>query len=948
MRIPQWTTATINTDAYIPHPSLNSPLDLLIKFYHPFYKRAFADFRTCTGHIAAGMINDIPFIRESAHVQRLSPEHQCIRFPIFNLNCPVPRDKWLYYLLGAIHFLQDTDGDTTMFVCYLAAFIEIRGVAKLASLDLNIAYFIRNVVRSPCIWNPACYESQGFLAFSDFLASLPRFRIPDIQDSSALLLPWVCSGPPELAPTPFILPKGFAFLDDQGYTLPFSPWSSSSNRPTDEDFARFLGVDSIGPDVPVEQPDDSSPGLLTLLSLLYSDSPAESDDDASANPDVRLPQLDLDGGALDAAELGKLAQKIKNLLPHFQIQQIRAVLLTDNKALAKIAKANQDEAVVIVFSAAAKRLNMVPKQTPTPPPAPEMSSSTNDAPEDCWSVKGRGRSKSRNRSPAQAPEVTTAAPSSPDRRTKSGNVTKRTLTPCADGWNTPILAPSDMRYDQSGLCATDSASFASQLWDKCKLSTKTIAILAPKNLAVGHGEPRMMIVPFLEKREGYPTRKIDMQVWLHQLTPNKATFAHERRITDLSAVKTKTLITRCRLPHSLIPTAHREDFAKGYKPIMKLVLAEILDDKSALLIDVWSPKWNDNFQAFTFLMRFKEEDAEKVLALSKPGSIIVDTPVELANSFKHVWLRVDGENFDENKVLSTLSTVRSFGAFEKKGTWAVRTLEKEFTALKASLGIDANPSYVVRGLPSDYSEVEVADFCKNIQWDVTVEASSRRFEFGRTRWLVRAPIPPTTNSTFCFTEFHRLRITIDPTAQIRPAIAKTPVTFQDFQAESFDSPVKPKPKGKGKGKGTKGAPPPLPSSETIVPATAAPRPLSVPPPFVPVHTPERRPCPNEQRSRTPRVSNARVHFEEQPADKESYELLAQKLAATDAKLEQLTAILQNFAPAMHAAAASSNAPASAPRLEPTLNNPDAYPSHSNPDAYMAFEGAEFPALDDSS
>ena len=815
--------------------------------------------------------------------------------------------------------------------------------------DLNIAFFIRNIARNPCVWEPACYESQGFLAFSDFLASLPRFRIPEIQDLRAFPPPWVCSGPEELAPTPFVLPKGFAFLDDEGRTFSFSPWDPTSpNHPTDEDLARFLGIDSIGSNAPVEQPGDCSPSFQTLLSLLYSDSPTESDDDANANPDVHVPQSDLSGGALDAAELGKLAQKIKNLLPHFQIQQIRAVLLTDNKALAKIAKANQDEAIINIFSAAAKRLNMVPKQAPPPPAAPEPSASTNDAPEEGWSVKGRGRSKSRNRSPSQAPEVATATPSSPDRRAKSGNVPKRTLTPCADGWNIPIIAPSDVRYDQSGLCATDSAAFASQLSDKCKLSTKTIAILAPKNLAVGHGEPRMMIVPFLEKREGYPTRKIDMQVWLHQLTPNKATFAHERKITDLSAVKTKTLITRCRLPHSLIPTAHREDFAKGYKPIMKLVLAEILDDKSALLIDVWSPKWNDNFQAFIFLMRFKEEDAEKVLALSKPGSIIVDTPVELANSFKHVWLRVDGENFDENKVLSTLSSVRNFGAFEKKGTWAVRTLEKEFTALKASLGIDANPSYVVRGLPSDYSEVEVADFCKNSQWDVTVEATSRRFEFGRTRWLARAPIPPTTNSTFCFLEFQRLRITIDPTAQVRTAIAKTPVAFQDFQVESFDSPVKPKAKGKGRGKGTKVSPSPLASLEAPIPAPATPRPLSVPPPFVPIHTPERRPCLNEQRSRTPRVPNARVHFEDPPADKESYELLAQKLAATDAKLEQLTAILQNFAPAMHTAAASSNPPPSVPRTEPTLSNPDAYPSHSDPDAYMAFEGAEFPTLDDSS
>ena len=756
------------------------------------------------------------------------------------------------------YFLQNSDGDTTMFVCYLAGFVEIRGIAKLASLDLNLAFFIRNIVRNPIIWEPACYASQGFIAFSDFLACLPRFRIPDIQGHRAFPPPWVCSGPDEFAPTLFFLPKGFAFVDEEGHTLPFSPWDPTTpNIPSDDDFALFLGIGSIGSAFD-QQHDGCSSSLQSSPLLLNPGSPAWRHEDASPNVDVILPHQDFSGGALEAAELGKLAQKIKNLLPHFQIQQIRAVLLTDNKAAAKLTKAAQDEALINIFSAAAKRLNMVPKQAPAPAAAPEPPVPTDDAPEEGWSVKGRGRSKSRNRSPARAPDKTTTVLLSPDRRAKSANAPKRTLTPCADGWNIPVMSPSDMRYDQNGLCATDSAAFASQLWEKCKLSTKTIAVLAPKNLAVGHGEPRMMIVPFLEKRDGYPTRKIDMQVWLHQLTPNKATFAHERKITDLSAAKTKTLITRSRISRALIPAAHREDFARGYKPIMKLVLAEILDDQSTLLIDVWSPKWNDNFQAFTFLMRFKEEDAEKVLSLSKPGSIIVDTPVELSNSFKHVWLRVDGENFTEDKVLDTLSGIRNFGAFEKKGTWAIRTLEQEFTALKTSLGIDANPSYVIRGLPSDYSETEVADFCKNIQWDVTVEATSRRFEFGRTRWLVRAAIPPTTNSTFCFADFQRLRVTIDPTAQVRTALARTPVAFQDFQAESFDSPIKPKSKGKGKGKGSKTVPLPVTSLEPSIPAPVTPRPLSVPPPFVPIHTPERRPCLAEQRSRTPRVPNARV------------------------------------------------------------------------------------------
>ena len=96
---------------------------------------------TTEAHLSGGAIDDIPFIRQSAQIQRLAAQQQCIRFPVFNLHCAIPRDKWFYYLLGSNHFLQNSDGDTTMFVCYLADYIEIRGVAKLTGLDLNIAFF---------------------------------------------------------------------------------------------------------------------------------------------------------------------------------------------------------------------------------------------------------------------------------------------------------------------------------------------------------------------------------------------------------------------------------------------------------------------------------------------------------------------------------------------------------------------------------------------------------------------------------------------------------------------------------------------------------------------------------------------------------------------------------------------------------------------------------------
>ena len=190
---------------------------------------------------------------------------------------------------------------------------------------------------------------------------------------------------------------------------------------------------------------------------------------------------ELEAGALDASELGKLSQKLKNLLPHFQIQQIRAVLLTDNKAAAKITKAAQDDAIVNIFSAAAKRLNMVPKQIQqTLDSADTATSSAGDG--DGWTTKGRGRSKSRPRSPSNAPPADAAAPPSPNRKPRQYTANARLLTPCADGWNVPIFAPEDMRYDRNGLCATDSVQLAKQLWENVNFLQRLLLSLLPKTL----------------------------------------------------------------------------------------------------------------------------------------------------------------------------------------------------------------------------------------------------------------------------------------------------------------------------------------------------------------------------------------------------------------------------------------------------------------------------------
>ena len=100
----------------------------------------------------------------------------------------------------------------------------------------------------------------------------------------------------------------------------------------------------------------------------------------------------------------------------------------------------------------------------------------------------------------------------------------------------------------------------------------------------------MLLVPFYEKVDGLPDRKIDVQVWLHQLTEHEVTYANPQQVVDMGHTAKQTKVFRAHVDPAIISCTYRQDFLKGNKATMRTALALILGDKAVKqVLDLWSP-----------------------------------------------------------------------------------------------------------------------------------------------------------------------------------------------------------------------------------------------------------------------------------------------------------------------------------------------------------------------
>ena len=138
--------------------------------------------------------------------------------------------------------------------------------------------------------------------------------------------------------------------------------------------------------------------------------------------------------------------------------------------------------------------------------------------------------------------------------------------------------------------------------------------------------------------------------------------------------------------------------------------------------------------------------------------------------------------------------VEHLGAFELRGTWALRVVNSKLDDLKKFLGRDKAPAYFIHGASNDMDANDIRETCKQIGWNLAVGVDDCRYKRGGPVWLVRAEQPPSIYGFPLNFGYERVRIQIftadrahTPTSAA-PTPAVQPPSFASWHAQTRRGP----------------------------------------------------------------------------------------------------------------------------------------------------------------
>ena len=112
-------------------------------------------------------------------------------------------------------------------------------------------------------------------------------------------------------------------------------------------------------------------------------------------------------------------------------------------------------------------------------------------------------------------------------------------------------------------------------------------------------------------------------------------------------------------------------------------------------------KNNVNERTYQASVRVLSTQVESLLAMSSPGKLQVNVPGVLRTNLQHIWLKKEGRPMTEDEVLDVMNENQGkhLGAFQVRGTWALRMLTEHHSEMKIKLGRNEDPAYFISNVP---------------------------------------------------------------------------------------------------------------------------------------------------------------------------------------------------------------------------------------------------------
>ena len=537
----------------------------------------------------------------------------------------------------------------------------------------------------------------------------------------------------------------------------------------------------------------------------------------------------LQGGGNDdfqpsKADISKLVQKLKCVQHGFQPKQIRMLLVSDHKFWRKIERTTDSKQLQDCVKAAAQRMGLTlpnpsntngkelqqNKRSPNNalPATSSQQVQKEEAPARGWQDKGKGKGNTPQQFKAKGkgkdkgkgkgkgkenPEIHLPAPNSsiPTQNGKAKGKGKHDLPPrsfqlAPEGWN--VLPLPEFSSTQGGIYMCENMEQAKRIAELGAGKPFPIGILSPYPLDIGVKKPEVLHVEVI-KQTGGVNHKVTMQAFLHQITHSEAVYRKTAPVVNIQKpVQAKSSVCYLTFTDEGAGVQTKLELQQKRIPAAKVWIQSLTQQCRGLeALDVWNLQelsFDGDHRSYQISVRIPSEQVENFLAISGPGKIQVNVPGSLRNNLQHIWLKVEGKPMNEDQVRKVLEAQTSIhlGAFCIRGTWAIRTLAKNFDQLKNRLGRNEEPAYFISNVSPEMEHEHMIELLKQLKWTATIQKGDRRWKGAGYTWLVRSAEEP---SIWQFPmHFGYERRTLHIQASRKPKIAQ-PAPIPDLGAVEF-------------------------------------------------------------------------------------------------------------------------------------------------------------------
>ena len=359
--------------------------------------------------------------------------------------------------------------------------------------------------------------------------------------------------------------------------------------------------------------------------------------------------------------------------------------------------------------------------------------------------KGRGKGKNVNELNAQKQHGTesTKFKGKAKGKGKHNNVTY-SIDP--DGWNVRPLTEFSNTHGAVYMCEKEKQ--AKHIAEKGVGRNYPIGVLAPFPMDIGVKQPESICVEFI-KHIGDQSHKISMQAFLHQITYADVEYrkmAPAVTIQKPSIAKTSV----CYLTFSdsgACAQTQIEIEQKRIPSVKQWISSLVQHNRNLEILDVWNVQAIQkqvNERIYQVSVRVPSAQVESLLAMSRPGKLQVNVPGALRTNLQHIWLKKDGKPMTEDEVLDIMdeNQGKHLGAFQVRGTWALRMLTEHHNDMKIKLGKNEEPAYFISNVPPEMEAENIQEIIQQLKWKATVKEGERRWKKAGYTWLVRSGEDP--------------------------------------------------------------------------------------------------------------------------------------------------------------------------------------------------------------